>query len=96
MNDHNETWNRLARAARRAPAEQPAEAPFGFSHRVVARWLAAGPQPRLSPWELLAVRSLGLAALVMLVSLAASFNAVRAQFASEPATPAELVAYLEP
>ncbi|HEY6167519.1 MAG TPA: hypothetical protein VI454_05735 [Verrucomicrobiae bacterium] len=85
------TWERLTKAARQAPADASVEAPFGFSNRVVARWLA-GELPMPSAWEFLSLRSLGFAALVMLVSLAVSFNVVCEQFAPDPAAPSELVA----
>ena len=91
MKNENQTWERLAKSARCTSADAPAKAPFGFSNRVVARWLA-GEVTLPSAWEFLSLRSLGFAALVMLVSLAVSFNVVREQFTGDPAAPEELVA----
>jgi hypothetical protein len=95
MKTNDQTWPRLARAARQAPEQPAAEAPFGFSRRVVARWLAGEAAPA-SPWELaLSWRPLACAALVMLLSVALNFAAVSDQLRPDPATPAELISLLE-
>jgi hypothetical protein len=95
MNVNDHAWQRLARAARLAPEQPASEAPFGFTQRVVARWLAGEAAPA-SPWELaLSWRPLACAALVMLLSVAMNFAAVRDQLLPDPATPAELLSLLE-
>jgi hypothetical protein len=95
MKTNDQAWQRLARAARQVPGQPVAEAPFGFSQRVVARWLAGEAAP-VSPWELaLSWRSLACAAVVMLLSVAVNFAAVRDQLLPDPATPAELLSLLE-
>ena len=64
MNEKINPWDKLARLARQAPEPARAEMPFGFATRVVANWPA--PTAELSNiWELLSVRSLVLAALIM-------------------------------
>lgn len=94
MKAHDQAWQRLARAARPA-TEPPAEAPLGFSQRVVARWLVGEAAPA-SPWELvLTWRPLACAALVMLLSVAVNFAAVRDHLLPDPATPTELISLLE-
>jgi hypothetical protein len=45
MKDHNSTWTRLTALARRAPAEETAAPPPGFSTRVVARAFEARRKP---------------------------------------------------
>ena len=95
MRTNEQTWQRLARAARQAPARTADEAPLGFSQRVVARWLA-GETATASPWELvLSWRPLACAALVMLLSVAVNFAAVREHFILDAATPPELLSLLE-
>jgi hypothetical protein len=93
MNNMDQNWRKLVETARHAATETAPAAPFGFSTRVAARWLAGG-RPLLSAWELLSLRSLGLALLVMLVSLGVSFSAVQDQFTPEPAVPADIVTLL--
>jgi hypothetical protein len=95
MNGNDQVWQQLARAARQAPAPAPAEAPCGFSGRVVARWRAGDSAP-LSPWEAFALwRPLACAALVMLLSVMVNFAAVRDELLPDPVAPAELLSLLE-
>jgi hypothetical protein len=94
MNVNDQTWQRLVRAARPTADPTPAEPPYGFGQRVVARW-RAGDTAGASPWELLVTwRPLAYAALVMLLSVAVNFAAVRDQLLPDPATPAELLSLL--
>jgi hypothetical protein len=61
----------------------------------VARW-RAGDAVAPSPWESLTLwRPVACAALVMLLSVAVNFAAVRDQLLPDPATPAELLSLLE-
>jgi hypothetical protein len=54
LKDDNSEFEKFLRTARRGkPATEAAEAPFGFSTRVAARWLAQREDP-LVPWEKLA------------------------------------------
>jgi hypothetical protein len=65
-------WTELVAHARRAPAEPAEPPPFGFVERVAARGLAVRPEPR--DWlGLFAWRALGLAVVVLLASVAASY-----------------------
>ena len=89
MNTPDNVWKQLARAARQAPGNKSDEAPFGFAGRVVAQW-RAGEQPRPSAWELLSVRTLAFAALVMIVCLSLNYEIVQEQFTFDPTAPADL------
>jgi hypothetical protein len=94
MKRHPSAWERLTQAARQA-AEPSAEAPFGFSQRIVARWLAGGAAPA-SPWEwALSWRPLVCATVIMLLSVAVNFAAVREHLHPDPLTPAELLSLWE-
>lgn len=69
-------WTRLTEAARRAP-QPSAEVPFGFSARVAA--LAMSEPPRSSWTAMLdqfSWRALGVSALLVALSLAASYSAM--------------------
>jgi hypothetical protein len=67
MNDFENRWKMGAEAARRAGPSVPSEeALLGFATRVVARWQA---QPEISLpalWQWLALRVLGVMALILL------------------------------
>ena len=72
MNNKNESWDRLVAWARRAPAEPDAEPPFGFAARVVAM---AFEREKSEPlWESFSLRALGLASLVVIVTVAIHFS----------------------
>ncbi len=65
-------WMKLVAAARRAPAEEPAELPLGFATRVAAQGLAQ----RREPADLLgvfALRALGVALAVLITSAAVGY-----------------------
>lgn len=70
-------WNRLAQLARQAPAEPPAEMPFGFDTRVLADWRAERAESESMPWTLLLRGALACSALIMLVSLAINYHSLR-------------------
>jgi len=93
MNTPQDAWGRLARAARR-PEEPPQEAPLGFATRVVARRRDAATMEMVSPWELLSLRSLGFAVLVMLASLGVSYQALAEQLAGDSMEPTVLITLL--
>ncbi len=62
-------WSRLARAARPAGETPPEAAPFGFATRMAALGLAVAPDGR-ALLEAFALRAVGLAGLVAVLSLA--------------------------
>jgi len=70
----NEPWEKLTQAARQARPEASTEAPFGFATRVVARWQAAEPVTLESVWQVLSLRSLAVAALLMVASLTVNYD----------------------
>ena len=89
MNNENDRWERLVKAAHRAPAETSAEPPFGFATRVAARW-ASGEQVAITaPWERLALRTLAFAAVLMVASLTVNFDLLGKDLLTElsPADP---------
>lgn len=73
MSDFDLRWQRLVAAARRAPAAEPAVAPYGFATRVATRALAGERPGLLMVLGRVSVRALWVACLLMLVSVAASY-----------------------
>ncbi len=90
-------WMKLVAAARRAPAEEPAALPLGYSTRVAAQGLAQRREPA-DLFGLLALRALGVALVVLLTSAAVGSlpsSATAADSTSDDLDPvAELVAQL--
>lgn len=85
MNSTPDPWQKLAahaaHAARPArPAAPEPAAPPWFAARVTARWLAGDLPFAPSPWEFFSVRSVALAALVMLLALTANYEIIHEQF----------------
>lgn len=74
--DPRTPWSRLVAGARRADAERGAEAPYGFATRVAAQAFAA-ERRGAPPFERFALRALGIACLVALLSLAANYPALK-------------------
>src|SRR5271156_1048317 len=75
MKNYEQSWQKLATAARSAPGGREESAPYGFAVRVVAQSLAA---PRSNPWNLFekfAVRGLLAACGLSLVAIALNFSA---------------------
>ena len=69
--DHS--WDRLTAAARRAPVAAVTAAPYGFATRIVAMAMAADHSGR-SLFERVALRAVGVASLLALVSVFANFS----------------------
>lgn len=65
-------WDRLVRAARRAPTPGATSAPLGFGTRVAA--LALGRRAPVSLLDLLAWRALGVACLLALSAVALNYE----------------------
>lgn len=82
MNPAPDRWQKLAAHAARAPRPPAADstAPPWFAARVTARWLAGDLPFAPSPWEIFSVRSVALAALVMLLALTANYDLLHDQF----------------
>jgi len=74
--DHS--WHRLTAAARRAPVETVAAAPYGFATRIAALALAADRSGR-SLFERFALRAVGVASLLAFASVCANFSALTAE-----------------
>ncbi len=76
MTAPRQPWERLVAAARRAPAEPDAAAPYGFATRVVARAFAV-PEPTADLLlERFALRGLFVAAVFSVASAAFSYAAL--------------------
>lgn len=70
-------WKRLADAARRAPQEPPAEMPFGFDTRLVARWRARREGEESPPWAALLRGGLICAGVILLLSVVVNYQTLR-------------------
>ncbi len=70
MNEFEQRWQKGVEAARKAAPAPSDEAPLGFATRVVAHWQAQPEPPLAWLWQQLALRVLGVMALI-LISLAA-------------------------
>ncbi|MGB0581903.1 MAG: hypothetical protein ACPGVU_19585 [Limisphaerales bacterium] len=69
-------WERLSRWARRERKIEGEGAPYGFSNRVAAIW-AAGEAPLIPDWwEWLSIRSVVVAMVIMLGTLAVNHDVV--------------------
>ena len=85
MNEKLNPWENLARLARQAPEPTPTEMPFGFATRVMANWPSATVVELSAVWELLSVRSLVLAALIMAVTLGVNYDLMSHDWTQEVA-----------
>src|SRR6266487_5193831 len=77
MKTTKQLWLRLARAARQAPREEFRCPPFGFESRVIADWHASRALAEPLDWRLLLRRAFVCAALLVLLSLAANYRAMK-------------------
>ena len=93
MKPASDPWQKLVARAGRVP-ERDTTAPPWFAARVTARWLAGDLPPALSPWELFSLRSVALAALVMLLALSANYEVLHDQF-THADQPVDLLAALD-
>lgn len=88
MNRHEQAWQHLAAAARRAPAEaREAPAPYGFATRVAAQAFGASPPSMQAMLEKFALRGLLVAGVLSLAAVGYGYTALT----TEPAE-AELLA----
>jgi hypothetical protein len=87
MNSSSQSWQRLVAAARRAPLNARApEAPFGFATRVAAQGLAQHEGAFGVGFTRLSWRALGVAGLLMIVSMTANFSSALSAFQPTEAT----------
>jgi hypothetical protein len=70
MNKLEQTWRHLAKASHNAQSPAGTEAPFGFSQRVVTRWLSEAPEAMADVWLRVAGRVMLGAAAVMIATVA--------------------------
>ena len=78
-------WQRLVAAARQAPDNQEAIAPYGFSTRVVAQSQISSRSGQASAFARFSWRALAVAALVMAATVAANFKPVMNRLADDAA-----------
>lgn len=90
MNPSDQKWSRLAAAARSTPDTRDTAAPYGFATRVVAR--AFAQQHVASLLERFSLRALGLAALLALACVAATYSSVAGLLRDESASTDDPVA----
>jgi hypothetical protein len=74
MNNLEQSWRKLTRAARQALPRETPSAPYGFAHRVVARWLGEPADNSLEVWAFLAGRVLVGAAIIMAGVVALNYS----------------------
>lgn len=79
MNRNDQAWQRLAAAARRAPAESDASAPYGFATRVAARAFATAPLPANALLEKFALRGLFVAGAFSIAAAAFGYTALSSE-----------------
>ena len=84
MNPHHQQWLRLAAAARQAPDDRDAQAPYGFATRVAALGLAAPAAilPR-AVLEKFALRGLFAACALSVVAAAFGYSAFQTEQETE-------------
>ena len=70
-------WNRLAAAARQAPAEPWAEMPFGFESRLMADWRMQCDGSEALSWTFLLRGALVCSALIMILSVAMNYQSLQ-------------------
>lgn len=87
MNPNHEAWLRLTAAARRAPDERDASAPYGFATRVAALGFGApaAPIPR-ALLEKFALRGLFAACTLSVAAAAFGYSAFSSEQETEVAT----------
>lgn len=89
-----DAWQKLAACAARPPVEGAAAPPW-FAARVVARWRAGELPLPISPWEVLSLRSVAVAVLVLLLALTANYEVVHEPFAQSDVPVDLLLAAIE-
>ena len=87
LTDPQHPWSRLAAAARRAPDDRETAAPFGFATRIAALALA---QERVvsSIFDRFALRALGVACLLALLSVAVNYSELAKASSADEELPA--------
>jgi hypothetical protein len=92
--DPRHPWQRLAGAARRHTDPRDPAAPYGFATRVAALALAS-ERAGASLYARFSLRALGVACLLMILSLVSNYSSVAKVFADdEPVVPGDPVAEL--
>jgi hypothetical protein len=88
MNPYQESWQRLAAAARNTRDDRDCEAPYGFSARVAALAMSEERRP-MRPFEYFAMRAVGLACLLAVASVAVNYSAITRLIDSHSPAPSD-------
>lgn len=92
MKPSHTEWQRLVTAARQAPLAPDATAPYGFSTRVAAQSQLSGRVgSTTNPFTRFSWPALGLATLIMAVTVAANIQPLMSSLADEAAAWSETV-----
>ena len=86
MNPWDESWQRLFRAAARAPVEEPGALPAGLEARVLARWRSVDAEPELEWVGVWFRRGLAAACTVMVLSLVWNWTMPAGRSSDDPAS----------
>lgn len=86
--DPQHPWARLTAAARRAPDERETAAPYGFATRVVAQAFAQ-ERAAASLFDRFALRALGVACLLALLSVAVNYSVFSTSTTADDDLPAD-------
>jgi hypothetical protein len=78
----HDPWARLVAAARQVPEDRETSAPYGFATRVAALAFSQERKP-VSLFERFALRAVGVAALLALLSVTANYSAFTNSLASD-------------
>lgn len=81
--DHDQSWARLAAAARRSPRPADTAAPYGFSTRVAALAFATSERPMRSLFERFSLKAVGVASLLAVASVLANYSALTVDSAED-------------
>jgi hypothetical protein len=88
LNEPRHPWSRLVAAARHAPDGRDTVAPYGFATRVVALAFAR-ERAVVSLFDRFALRALGLACLLAVLSVAVNYSALTKSVLVEDELPAD-------
>jgi hypothetical protein len=80
----DKSWEKLVAAARRAPAEADASAPFGFATRVAALAFEQRQAPA-SNFARMTLRAAAVAGVLAAVAVAVNFSAIKSAFDDDSA-----------
>lgn len=90
MDPNEPAWNRLARAAARAP-EESVDLPFGFATRVLSGWKSGSAERLWGTLEFFTWRGLAVAFVIVAGSMAVGYDAVSGFLSGDASLPDDMV-----